>query len=70
MLTALVDLVVDAGKCGPADTIFAVIVVDSQYRVTRLVTDLFDTVSRESPDRIFPVVFIFERNIVEFLLPP
>ena len=68
VLPALVDLVAYARESRPADAVGAIEVMDSQGCITRLVVELLDLVTGDAPDRIFPIILVLERHIIERLL--
>ena len=58
MMSALVYLIIYAGKCGTANSILTVIIVNGKYGITGFVTNLFLSVSGYTPNRICPLILI------------
>ena len=68
MLSAFVDLVIDARKSSPAHAVLTVVIVDRQYRISCLIVFFLYAVARNAPDGIFPVLLVLERNVCKRLL--
>ena len=58
MMTALMYLIVDTCKCRTAYTVLAVIVVDGEVGVTRVVMYYLYAVTGDTVDFVLPVILI------------